>query len=233
MADGELRSWESSGGPAHHVVHAYGMSLIWGDGVGHEFDRIVAHLREGRYRGRDEWLQIDPRWADLPWEAELTTPAGRTEVSVHQRINFAFDPDAFRDARERFTVPAGWSLVPADDSDYARTGSVVPAEFWRSAADFLEHGGGWRAESSGVYGALAFTSFRFDDELEIGIETHPDARGRGLATAVAARMIGDLLEQGITPVWSCRESNLASVALATKLGFRPVRRLPYYGLAAA
>lgn len=130
-------------------------------------------------------------------------------------------------------VPAEWSIVPADESDFARPGSVVPAEFSRNARDFLDHVGGWRAESNGFRGALAFTSFRLGDEPEIGIETHPDARGRGLATAVAARMIEHLSEHGITPVWSCRESDHASVALARKLGFRPVRRLPYDGLASA
>lgn len=232
MVDGQFHTWRSSQGSAHHVVHPYGMSLIWGDGVDREFDELIAHLRQGRYRTRDEWLQIDPRWADLPWERELTNSAETLEpATVHQRINFEFDPDAFAAVHRQLAVPADWSVVRADESDFARPGSVVPAEFWRNAADFLAYGGGWRAESNGVRGALAFTSFRFGDELEIGIETHPDARGKGLATGVAARMIEDLLEHGISPVWSCRESNLASVRLASKLGFRPVRRLPYYGLA--
>ena len=227
---GQVWTSEAEGSAAHHVVHPYGMSLIWGDGVDHAFDELIAHLREGRYRTRDEWLQIDPRWASLPWEEKLTAPGGRSTVSVHRRVNFAFDPHLFRAGRDRITVPDGWTVVPADASDFARPGSVVPAEFWDDAEDFLEHGGGRRAENDGFRGALAFTSFRFDDELELGIETHPDARRQGLATAAAARMIEDLLAEGITPVWSCRESNHGSVALATKLGFRPVRTLPYYGL---
>ncbi|UNB49898.1 GNAT family N-acetyltransferase [Mycolicibacterium sp. YH-1] len=234
MVDGQLWTSESAAGGARHAVHPYGMSLIWGDGVDRAFDELIAHLRNGQYRTRDEWLQVDPRWAALPWEREFTTPDGPSaRVSVHRRINFEFDPDLFQANRAHTPVPDGWSTVPADASDFTRPGSVVPAEFWRNADDFLEHGGGWRAESDGFRGCLAFTSFRFDGELELGIETHPEAQGKGLATAVASRMIEGLLSQGITPVWSCRESNHASVALAAKLGFRPVRRLPYYGLALA
>ncbi|WP_341579536.1 GNAT family N-acetyltransferase [Microbacterium schleiferi] len=232
MVDGSLRAWESAGGTSYHAVHPYGMSLIWGDTVDAEFDRIISHLQEGQYRSRDEWLQIDPRWADLPWERELTRSIGMSGLSIRQRLNFEFEPSAFLAAR-RGAVPEGWSLVRADESDYHRSGSVVPARFWRSAGDFVRHGGGWRAERDGFRGALAFTSFRFDDDLEIGIETHPEARGQGLATAVAARMIGDLLDRGITPIWSCRDSNHASIALASKLGFRPTVRLPYYGIARA
>jgi RimJ/RimL family protein N-acetyltransferase len=230
LVGGQVWTSESEGSAAHHVVHSCGMSLIWGDGVDRAFHEIIAHLREGRYRIRDEWLQIDPRWASLPWEEKLTASGGRSAVSVHRRVNFEFDPDLFRASRDRIAVPDGWSVVPADASDFARPGSVVPAEFWDDAEDFLERGGGWRVENDEFRGALAFTSFRFDDELELGIETHPDARGQGLATAAAARMIEDLLAQGVMPVWSCREGNHASVALATKLGFRPVRTLPYYGL---
>ncbi|SDL38157.1 GNAT acetyltransferase [Microbacterium azadirachtae] len=227
LVTGQLHTSESHAG-AYHAVHPYGMSLIWGEGVGAAFDEIVAHLQAGRYRDRDEWLQIDPRWAGLPWERELT--ASPLRASVHERINFGFDPAAFDSAHGQ--APEGWAIVPADSTDFAQPGAVVPREFWNDADQFLEHGGGWRAERAGQRGALAFTSFRFDDELEIGIETHPDARGKGLATAVAARMIDELLERGITPVWSCRASNHASVALAIKLGFTPARRLPYYGLAA-
>ncbi len=234
MVDGQIWTTGSGSSVAGHVVHPYGMSLIWGDGVEAAFEELVAHLRAGRYRRRDEWLQIDPRWAHLPWEQALIAPREvQVGVEIHERINFDFDPDRFASGLPRASVADGWVVTRADASDFDRWGSVVPAEFWRSAEDFLAHGGGWRAERHGFRGALAFTSFRFDDELELGIETHPDARGQGLAMAVASRMIEDLLAQGIMPIWSCRDTNYASVALASKLGFRPGKRLPYYGLAAA
>jgi len=48
-------------------------------------------------------------------------------------------------------------------------------------------------------GTLAFTLFRFDDELELGIETLRQMQCKGLAVAVASRMIEDLLGRGIIP----------------------------------
>ncbi len=232
--EGQVWTADSVGNGAIHVVHPYGMSLVWGRHLDKAFDELIERLRLGHYRSRDEWLQIDPRWTHLPWLERLSTPDTpmRARPAVDARINFAFDPGRFRSALASVTVPDGWSITRADAADFARPGSVVPAEFWRDAEQFLAHGGGWRAEKNGTPLALAFTSFRFEDEVELGIETAPEARGQGLATAVAARMIKDVLHRGLTPVWACRAGNRASHRLAEKLGFRPARRLPYYGLAA-
>lgn len=234
MVDGQVWMADSVGNGAVHAVHPYGMSLIWGSHVDEAFDELIERLRLGRYRSREEWLQIDPRWTGLPWLERLAAPGAPAQARpvADVRINFAFDPDRFRSAVDDITVPDGWSVVQADAADFARPGSVVPAEFWRDAEQFLENGGGWRAEKDGMRGALSFTTFRFDDEVELGIETAPEARGQGLAAAAASRMIADLLDRGLTPVWACRAANLASHRLAEKLGFRPARRLPYYGLAA-
>ena len=35
------------------------------------FEQIIAHLRDGGYRTRDEWLQIDPRWEAVDWDRRL------------------------------------------------------------------------------------------------------------------------------------------------------------------
>lgn len=219
------RAWASEvvGYGAVHVAHPYGMSLVWGSRVDAAFDEIVDWLARGRYRTRPEWLQIDPRWAHLPWRRRL-------RPLVDERLNFSFDRERFESARPHLGPPAGWTIVPADVSDFGRQGTVVPREFWRDAPQFLAHGGGWRAESDGTRGALAFGSFRFDDRLEIGIETAPPARGRGLGAATAARMIAGVLERGLTPVWACRAGNAPSRRLAEKLGFRPSHRFPYYRL---
>lgn len=231
--DGTVWASESAGAEAVHIVHPYGMSLVWGEGVGGAFDEIVRRLRAGSYRDRDEWLQIDPRWHHLPWGERLgVSDAASSAVRVERRVGFAFDRDAFERDRALFAAPPGWTARPAVAGDYFRSGSVVPAEFWRSAAQFLGNGGGWVLERGSDVGALAFSSFRFDDLVEIGIETAPDARGRGLATAAAAHMIGDALERGLTPVWSCREGNAGSLRLALKLGFVPRSYGPYFGLPA-
>lgn len=64
-------------------------------------------------------------------------------------------------------------------------------------------------------GASSYTSY--DDGIEIEIDTHPDFRRRGLATACGARLILYCLAGGLYPGWDA--ANPESVALATKLGY--------------
>jgi len=79
-------------------------------------------------------------------------------------------------------------------------------------------------------GAIAFSATRFDDWLEIGIETRAPYRGLGLARAVAVAMIEKCLAAGLTPVWACRKENTGSFVLAQSLGFVVVKELPFYRL---
>lgn len=81
------------------------------------------------------------------------------------------------------------------------------------------------AERDAFRGALAFTSFRFDDELELDIETHPDARGQGLPRQSLAYDRGSP-RAGRHACLVLSDTNYASVALASKLGFRPGKRRP-------
>lgn len=234
--DGTLVGDRASAPRVLHALHPYGMSLVWGEAVDEAFDAVVAHLRAGAYRGRAEWLQVDPRWDTLPWDRALgAVPAEGADESApctrYARVSFRFDAACFL-ARTPAAVAAGWQLRRAVASDFALAGSVVPAHFWRDADQFLAAGGGWCAERDGSVGAIAFTSFRSGDELELGIETFAAARRQGLGRAVAARMVGELVQSGITPVWSCRRENVASHELAQQLGFVPTLILPYYRLAA-
>ena len=55
-------------------------------------------------------------------------------------------------------------------------------------------------------------------------------RGKGCAKVVACALIDDCLRQGLEPVWACRLENVASVNLASQLGFVAGARVPYYRL---
>ena len=57
-----------------------------------------------------------------------------------------------------------------------------------------------------------------EDAIEIEIDTHPDYRRRGLATAAGAALILTCLDRGLYPGWDAHD--LRSVALAEKLGYR-------------
>jgi len=182
---------------------------------------------------------VDPGMMALAWDVLLNAvpgqpelPPGGRRVQRYSRVNFRFDPGLFYARNpEVVRLPVGWRLLPmsAREFDLADV-SVTPAAFWRNAAQFLAHGGGWCVKRDGEVGAIAFASFRMDGSLEIGVETRSAHRGKGLARAAAASLIRQLLAVGITPVWSCRRENIASYELAGRLGFCATRIVPYYRL---
>ena len=55
---------------------------------------------------------------------------------------------------------------------------------------------------------------------EIGINTLPAHRGKGLARRVCLSAIREMIEKGICPQWSAANTNEASARLAHSLGFR-------------
>lgn len=212
---------------AAHALHHYGMSLLWGSGVDQVFTELTEHLRAGAYRSRDEWLQIDPNWNHLDWDAALGNAAQRCT-----RVNFRFDEALFRARHDGLLPPQGWMIETMDEGGYALPDiTVTPCAFWNNFATFADHGGGVCAVKNGEIGALAFSATRFDDWLEIGIETRSLYRGHGLARVVAVAMIEKCLAQGLTPIWACRKENTGSLHLAQSLGFVITKELPFYRLA--
>ena len=218
----EGRIWRD--GRAAHALHTYGMSFVWGEDVGGAFPALIEHLKGGAYRVKDEWLQVDPRWSHLDWDGQLA-------AQRFTRVNFRFDRDLFAARHREPVLPPGWSIAPLGERDFDLPDvAVSPKPFWKSFAAFADHGGGVVAVRDGEVGAVAFSATRFDDWLEIGIETRAPFRGQGLARAVAVAMIGKCLASGLTPVWACRKENNASLMLAQSLGFVITKELPFYRL---
>lgn len=234
------RVWVSRPGrPAlTHVVHPYGMSLLLGEGAALDGAALVRHLAELQSDGVERWLQVcgsglapacEALWTAGPGAA----PAGPA-ITRFTRVNFRFSPARYLAMRAPLELPAGITLRPLDQRDFALPGiDVSPHRFWRSASQFLEFGGGWCVEHEQALASMAFCSFRFDQLLEIGVATRPAWRGRGYALQAACVLIDACIARGLEPVWACRKENAASYRLAHRLGFEVACELPYYRLAPA
>lgn len=83
--------------------------------------------------------------------------------------------------------------------------------------NFLDAGLGFVIihENTIVSGASSYTFY--DKGIEIEIDTRTDYRRKGLATICAAALILECLQKDLYPSWDA--ANLASVALAEKLGY--------------
>lgn len=221
-----------------HVIHPYGMTLLFGDAAAVAPQTLSRHLNEAARGPNDRWMQVFPvnhgrRVAELLQAeiADASTPPGGLKAQQYTRANFRFEAERFASSDFPRHLPAGMSLRPMSESDFSLPGmSVSPNCFWNDAAQFLRNGGGWCLAQGDEVAAMAFSSFRFDDDLEIGVETRLTFRRRGLAQLAAAKLIETCLAQGLQALWSCRKENRASYRLAQRLGFVPAAEIPYFRL---
>ncbi len=63
--------------------------------------------------------------------------------------------------------------------------------------------------------------------VDLGVTTHEQFRGQGMATAAAAIVAAEVQKRGKVPVWSTGLDNLPSMQVAQKLGFRETSRRLY------
>ncbi|PYZ93382.1 GNAT family N-acetyltransferase [Salipaludibacillus keqinensis] len=87
-----------------------------------------------------------------------------------------------------------------------------------SVEDFLARGTGFAVVKDGkvVCGATSYSIY--DEGIEIEVATHPDHRGKGLATITSATLIEDCLDKGLYPSWDA--ANETSVHMAKKFGYK-------------
>jgi GNAT superfamily N-acetyltransferase len=92
--------------------------------------------------------------------------------------------------------------------------------FWDSEETFLDRGLGfavvWRKEVT----SLCFSAFVADFTHAIDVETLDEYRRRGFAEVAAREFVKLCRQRELRPHWECMQANVASVALAEKLGFQ-------------
>lgn len=223
---------------AFHVVHPYGMSLLFGNTENAEFIRkLIDYMQnKNKERFKTEWMQAYPgKWNDIINEIIgdfLTAPDSKPEpgkIEVHTRANFRFSKGKYNLIRQK--IQNGHLPVRMDRDLYEKmNGTVVPKNFWNNAEDFCKNGVGFTIVINNKPVCTAYSAYILDRQLELGIETTAECRGKGYALNACMALIDYCIENNYEPVWSCRLENTASYELARKLGFEPNLTLPYYRL---
>lgn len=237
--DGEVFVDDQNEPTTYYIKHSYGMSLLFGRTDNSEFNRqLTSYLRnENNGRNASEWLQVFP--AD--WNEKLNQllnenivepsaikPDSR-QIIKWSRVNFKFQPLKYLSQQQ--SVPKDFKLIRTDSALFDQiAGSVVPSCFWRNRKEFAENAVGFSLIHNGKPASTAFASFIHDQQLEIGIETSSEFRGKGLAQISCSALIDYCLANDFEPIWSCRLENIGSFLLAQKLGFEPTLIQPYYQL---
>lgn len=227
-----------------YILHPYGMSLLNGNCNNEDFNKQLAEylLNKGNLRNRAEWMQVYPE----DWNTQLSTLLGNqlltkkqkneggftetdlVKVDEQTRVNFKFEANKYADFRSNQSA-GQFEIIRTGEEEFRNMpGTVVPKFFWQSASQFLNEGIGFSLRFNGELACTAFSAFINDRQLELGIESASQFRGKGFAMHTCAALIDYCLENRLEPVWSCRLENTASYLLAQKLGFDPVSYHPFY-----
>jgi len=225
-----------------YVVHPYGMTLLFGQANNEKFNTAFKSyaLNNDNTRSNYEWLQAFPN----SWDNVLSSlfngvsvkssdnikKVEKGVVELNTRVNFKFNEAKHLPLPENIN-DSDISIVRANGQMFREMqGSVVPLYFWDSEEDFLKNAAAYALFYKGELASLSFSSYRFGNEFEMGIETKEKFRGKGLAELVCRAIIDYCIENNYEPIWSCRLENKGSYKLAQKLGFEPTFYLPYYRL---
>lgn len=194
----------------------------------------AAHAPEllEQLRGWHPWYEINEPPVD--WYPALAdwSKAGHATV----RYLFSTDPAQFSlDAlRKLATPPEGTSIVPFNADLLAQALTATWSEDQTGAFltpdDFMKDGFGMALVKDGKLVAGCSSFCRHEDGYEIQVDTHPDMRGKGYATAISAAFILNALERGLVPCWDA--ANATSFRLARRLGYTFVRLCPAWILVA-
>ena len=155
-------------------------------------------------------------WAAL---IEDCFPDARKITRYAIKKDTIFDKDDL--AKMATGLPEGYELkkIDSDIYDMCMTDPVT-ADFvsaFESKEKYLEIGRGMVILKDGkiVSGASSYT--RYNEGIEIEVDTVPDERRKGLATVVLASLISSCLEEGLYPSWDAHDMN--SVQLSKRFGY--------------
>ncbi len=215
-----------------YVLHPYGMSLLFGDcnneAFNLKFKEYVLNLDQKR--DKDEWMQAFPAGWN-PVLNSLFENHQNSVVEIDTRVNFKFNEKKYLDRKNNNLPEIGIKIVPVTEEIFENMkGTVVPSNFWNTADDFVKNGIGYAACYENELASTAFSAFIEKNELELGIETLEQFKGKAFAYEACSALIEYCLKRNLEPIWACRLGNTGSYKLAQKLGFEVSKEIPYYRL---
>jgi hypothetical protein len=172
--------------------------------------RFGATVPEEVVRQLTEIVEREPRGGEL--SADLTEMAAiRDALAQHAPISREAGGPAYR-FPESIVVPSNVVQLTDANRDLTR-------ETFRWLYDDLAgHAPGFAVVADGVAVSVCYSSRIGQAAAEAGVDTLPDYRGRGYAGAVTAGWAAAIRASGRIPLYSTGWDNLASQAVARRLG---------------
>ncbi|HNX15049.1 MAG TPA: GNAT family N-acetyltransferase [Oscillospiraceae bacterium] len=198
--------------PTAALIVNFGFSFVGGNPASVQAVELLKFVPAGTE------LIPQPNWVEMI--ENILGPRAQRRT----RYGFKKEPGVFnRGLLERYAadLPDGFYIKPIDETIYdllnKESSLLGLIENFPSKSEFLSKGFGIAAmyNSRPIAGASSYIVY--DDGIEIEIETKPEYRRRGLASACGAQLILECLDKGIYPSWDA--ANMPSCLLAQKLGY--------------
>ena len=176
------------------------------------------------------------RWMLMVPQNEAWAALMEENYPVSKRIRYAIKRNASFD-RDKLqamvaALPEGYELRQIDGTLYDLCMLADETEdlvcWFGSKEKFLELGRGFVVLKDGKIVSGASSAIRYWEGIEIEVDTAKAERHKGLASAVAAKLILSCLDEGLYPSWDA--ANMLSVRLAEKLGYEFSREYVCYGM---
>lgn len=146
------------------------------------------------------------------------------EISLPQTLEAELSATGVLMTQDQPVMPAANDLdiLPLGPSDHAEMLTLAdltkPGPFTIRTPEL---GPFWGIKIDGRLAAMAGTRLDFDGFTEVsGVCTHPDFRGRGLASHLSLHAADQIRLRGDTPILHAFADNTAAIALYERLGFR-------------
>lgn len=198
-----------------HGGHYY----LAGDPADTQFSNSLEHLLFEEMGGMDSFhLFFYPSdWED---KLKMILPARATQRTMRF---YDFNPTRFSHTNWKEKIPRGFCLKSI--------GEIVRQKLAIQVNPSISHTQSW-IDNNPISKELGFCLLQEDEVVsiccsliagnglrDISVATADEFRERGFATLVTAAFIEKCAAKGLIPVWHCSPENLASNALARKLGF--------------
>jgi GNAT superfamily N-acetyltransferase len=165
------------------------------------------------------------------WEEGAAHIFKNAQVQKRDRVISIFD--TLKVEHWKDNIPAGCSvrqinleLLASESLENLDTLKEEIACCWTSVAHFLDKGLGFCVVTGGKIASWCTAEYASGTDRGIGIETVEEYQGRGFATLTACAFVEHCLSKGLTPYWDAWKSNIPSLALADKVGFKKIRDYP-------
>jgi hypothetical protein len=144
----------------------------------------------------------------------------KTHIVGRTRLTHKFNKNRFDDFNKNNKPDSKFALRKIDREIYPRLfGRVIPSFSWDSEKAFFESGTGYCLMDGDKWACSSYSTFIGNGQVDIGIETNPEYRRRGLGATTAAAMVTYCLKHGYQPVWGCLQDNVGSALIAKRVGF--------------